>query len=309
MTHIRARVHPFLIVAWFAASEHHKDGSLHRHIVFDLGEGARLSVTDPRLFDFQGRHPNIGLCKTWRGSVIYLHKEDDFVSDGFDVDACLKKKGKLCDDVAQLVAIGGASLVAKEQPGYFMLHKRQVEEYERFLAFEADAGSMTEPTDIAIEDGGDVAGDIFDWVESAVKATEPEGQWPIGKRGLWLVGPTCMGKSIFVNKLAERVPCYFQNVREEFCNDFNPSRDRIVVFDEFRGELPLGFVLQMAGGGNAVLRTKGSQVRITGHRPVIVTANSFPQELYGTESTWRRTALLRRFLVINIRTPFKLVWS
>ncbi len=304
---VRKKVLPFILGGWCVASETHESGDLHRHMVFELAEGSRLAIRDCRFFDFEGRHPNIQLCKNWRASVIYLKKGGDFISGGFDVEACIKKKGKLCDEVAHLVAVGGSARVEEEFPGYFMLHKRQIEEYDRYLRQQSEARAMAAPTPPVIE-GGDCTEEVFDWVESALEAIST-GEWAIGRKGLWLVGPTRMGKTIFVNRLAERVPCFFANVREEYVNHFDPNVHRVVVLDEFLGELPLGFVLQLTGGGRATLRTKGGQIAISGHRPCIVCSNLRPMELYPLEPSVRMAALCRRFLVVEVAEPIRLIWS
>lgn len=290
-----------------SASEHHADGGLHRHFAFDLGEGSRLSVSDERFFDYQGRHPSIELCKSWRASVIYLSKEDDFESEGFDVEAVVAKKRKLCDEVAELVAAEGVDAVATSFPGYFMLHRRQIDEYASYLDESAAAEVGGDELEFRV-DGGDETEVVQAFLDDACGDPSRFETWQIGMKGLWLWGSTALGKTTAVNVLAGVRRCYFAAAEENFVDGFRPRTDQVVVFDEFDGQVPLGYFLQMTGGGRATLRTKGGQMLMSGHRPVIVCSNSHPLGLWPNETRARREALMRRFGIVELLSPIKLEW-
>ncbi|AIF34803.1 replication-associated protein [Sewage-associated circular DNA virus-13] len=59
------------------ARESHKDGSKHMHVLVDFGK--RFDSTNRRVFDFEGRHPNIRRVESmihWANLLCYLGKED-----------------------------------------------------------------------------------------------------------------------------------------------------------------------------------------------------------------------------------------
>lgn len=59
------------------SSEHHEDGSLHRHAFVAFSR--RQDFRRPRVFDFYDRHPNAQSCRNRRASITYVKKDGDFL--------------------------------------------------------------------------------------------------------------------------------------------------------------------------------------------------------------------------------------
>ena len=63
--------------------ENHADGGIHLHAFVDFGR--RLNIRDQRLFDVDGRHPNITPCgRTPQKMLDYAIKDGDVVAGGLD---------------------------------------------------------------------------------------------------------------------------------------------------------------------------------------------------------------------------------
>ena len=61
--------------------ENHADGGIHLHAFVDFGR--RFDTRNPRLFDVEGRHPNIKPCgRTPQAMLDYAIKEGDVVAGG-----------------------------------------------------------------------------------------------------------------------------------------------------------------------------------------------------------------------------------
>lgn len=65
--------------------ENHADGGIHLHAFVDFGR--RVNIRDQRLFDVDGRHPNIQPCgRTPQKMLDYAIKDGDVVAGGLDPD-------------------------------------------------------------------------------------------------------------------------------------------------------------------------------------------------------------------------------
>lgn len=53
--------------------ETHDDGGPHWHFALEYSDV--VDIGDPRYFDFEGRHPKIESCRSWRKTVRYFKKE------------------------------------------------------------------------------------------------------------------------------------------------------------------------------------------------------------------------------------------
>lgn len=56
------------------ALEHHQDGQPHRHVVFKFSN--RFQTRNQRIFDYEGCHPNIQVCRKLGDALKYCEKEE-----------------------------------------------------------------------------------------------------------------------------------------------------------------------------------------------------------------------------------------
>lgn len=70
------------------SQESHEDGGIHYHAYIQFNR--KLNTRDPRLFDFEGNHPNIGAVRSIPRTIKYCLKEDEDPMSNFDHD------GKVC---------------------------------------------------------------------------------------------------------------------------------------------------------------------------------------------------------------------
>jgi len=97
--------------------ELHKSGKKHYHAYVRFAH--KLHMRDPRYFDFEGVHPNIGGSGTEEKIVDYVVKHGDYIAFGIDVEACLeavkpKQKPKKKDEYyAEAMALAAQGKIAE----------------------------------------------------------------------------------------------------------------------------------------------------------------------------------------------------
>lgn len=293
-------------VGGVVAEEKHESGDPHLHCAIDMGVGNRLDVRDARVFDIDGYHPNVQVCKNWRNVVMYVTKDMEWTQFGdCSVESVLAKKSSVSGRVAEMVQKGTSmGDIMDAEPAFCLLHMRQIEEFRRVYR-------MTHPT---ADDGvrpswrcGVKPAEVTcvgDWLKKAIDFRLGGDDWSIGDRGLWLHGRPGIGKTTFINTIAEVVPCWFGGLTGGFCEGLEPSFCRWLVFDDFDGGMPLATFLQLTGGGNAVVNVKGGSVTVSRHRPCVVLSNLFPRQCYPNVVDTRVEAIERRFIVCTLEGLF-----
>lgn len=64
--------------SYIIAREQHKDGNSHIHCWLRLEK--KINITNNRLFDLDGYHPNIQGVKSNQAVIKYVTKENDYIS-------------------------------------------------------------------------------------------------------------------------------------------------------------------------------------------------------------------------------------
>ena len=121
---------------YIVCEELHKDGTPHLHVFLQFKE--KLRTSDPHFFDFiGGQHGNYQVTKNVRKWVTYITKEENYTAKGVDVKSIKSKKAPKNEEVAQMI-MEGKSLreINEKNPGYVMLNKRKLEEYESWISCE-----------------------------------------------------------------------------------------------------------------------------------------------------------------------------
>lgn len=66
---------------FLVAEEHHEDGRLHYHMYIEIDR--RIDTTDPRYFDIDGLHPNIGKKPGKQEWLNYITKDGNYITNFF----------------------------------------------------------------------------------------------------------------------------------------------------------------------------------------------------------------------------------
>ena len=121
---------------YIVCEEKHKDGTPHLHVFLTFH--TRKNFKDKNCFDFiGGKHGDYKVCKSVAGSVKYVTKDGNYVAKGVDVESYKKKGEKMSDRIAKSIHEGkSVASLAEEEPGYVMIHKRKIEEYEAWVKCE-----------------------------------------------------------------------------------------------------------------------------------------------------------------------------
>lgn len=234
------------------AAEHHKDGEPHLHAYVEFDKRKRRQ-TD--LFDIEGHHGNIEMCKDVRGWMKYITKEDgDPFQWNFDVKACLQKRS------CRLTVKRAAAM-----------------KYEELrTAVRPDQLQKT------------LAGIHLDRLMTA-KVTDLDGPC-----GIWLTGPAGVGKSHDVRQFcAEAGLGLYEKAHNKWWDGYDG--EQVVLLDDAhvddRGWLAR-FLKLWADAYAFKAETKGGMISIR-PRHFVVTSNYGPDEFAQHEED--RAAIMRRF--------------
>ncbi|AVK87315.1 replication associated protein [Termite associated circular virus 4] len=205
-------------------SEQHQSGELHRHALLCFGK--RVSFTDQRRFDIDGRHPKWErYTRSPAKAAEYIAKEGEYVDWGetpdFSTPECRESRNELW----------GRLLDEATTPESFMSLVRQFAPYDfatRYQALHTMATSVfhrrsphQSPHDM-VEDF-----QLPDTIERWLEEEFDQENRPIRPKSLLIVGDSRSGKTSFARCLGHHI--YFQGLFN--LDKFDPQAD-YAVFDD-----------------------------------------------------------------------------
>jgi len=113
---------------WIVCREFHQDGNVHSHVYIELADTFRAKMPSTWL-DIQGHHPNVTQVRSYRATINYITKDNDYISN-FDVKVPNISKKDLGKKLIQ-----GESLVdlVGKNPELLIGYKRIKEDLSVFL--------------------------------------------------------------------------------------------------------------------------------------------------------------------------------
>lgn len=282
------------------AQEKHADGHQHLHIALFLNE--RLRTRDPRYFDFvASSHGNYQTMKKPKECLRYVRKEDpqplNYGELPNDSEASSQLKS---DQVAEMIASGSTlPQVAQAFPGFFLLNKRKIEDYQSFCSQKRRAESRA-AISLPLVYSGQRPGtaSIIDWLNTNLRTTRP-----FKAPQIYIHGPQNYCKTTLVEKLAQYFTIYRIPGHEDFYDSYNDSYD-LCVLDEFKANKTIQWLNEFLQGSEMVLRKKGSQYLKTTNPPVIILSNYAPDEVYKDQN--KIQTLLCRLKVVHLEEPIEI---
>lgn len=304
------------------AREHHLDGTLHLHACLRFKQ--RHDVRNAAYFDFLvGKHGNYRRVKEGPGHearvLRYVAKEGDYVSSpsSFHLDTYVKtiaasgRNGLLAEIVQQLST--GRSVVelsADEAFSSFVLmHSSSIRRFQGLLEMsrllpseqwqlvcDQEFLSMLSrlPT-ISVPDQFVLRIKALNLLIHRWLSLNVQQERPIRTRNLYIAAPPGHGKTTFIHFLMKSLKVLVWSTLEKFCDLYDNSHD-VLVFDEFRGQVPITLMNSIGDGSVCVIPGKGFQSLRTKNTPVIILSNLCMYRQYQDDPQALRDAFCDRFV-------------
>jgi len=279
--------------SYVISQEQHKDGNDHLHIYLEFAD--KQHFRSANVFDFIGRqHGNYQTVRSRRDWIAYVTKHDpQFLSKGIDVASVLAKKAPKNEVIAKQIMEGKTlGEINKENPGYVMINKRKLEEYESWVRCENSKKSKIDWMPPSLEGLTDTNLQIATWICANVRQNR---KFKVPQ--LFIHGPTNHGKTSLVEWLERSLSVYHIPMGEEFYDLYSDDFD-LVVFDEFKGQKTLQWMNQFLQGSAMPIRKKGSQGMKYKNLPVVILSNYRLSECYPKAANDGRLSTLEARLEI-----------
>lgn len=259
---------------YLVAEEDHKDGTPHLHAYLQFKEKKTFCRSD--CFDvIGGKHGSYEVTKSIRRWVTYCTKDGKYIAKGLDVESIKKKKGSKSTEVAQMFLDGKkVSDVNKVDPGYVMINKRKLEEYETWVACENSKKSKLDWVPPDLSDLTDANKQIAEWICKNIRQ-----QRVFKAPQLFIHGPRNLGKTSLIEWLGKYLSVYHVPMGEDFYDLYSDDYD-LIVMDEFKGQKTIQWMNEFLQGSRMNLRKKGAQVLKTANLPCIILSNYLLKECY-----------------------------
>ena len=259
---------------YIVCEESHKDGTPHLHLFLQFKEKRSFCKQD--CFDFiGGKHGNYQVAKSVRGSVEYVTKAGNYVAKGVDVESIKKKKAPKSEEIANMLMDGKTLAdINKTHPGYVMINKRKLEEYESWIQCEKSKKQKIEWVPPETEGLTGANKQIAEWICSNIRQKRA-----FKAPQLYIHGPRNLGKTSLIEWLEKSLSVYHMPMGEEFYDLYADDYD-LVVMDEFKGQKTIQWLNQYLQGSAMNIRKKGSQSMKYKNLPVVILSNYSLSECY-----------------------------
>lgn len=277
------------------AAEKHQDGTPHLHAVVKLKVRKQFSGQTglTALDQLTGKHGNYQAARYLWKTLDYVCKAGDIVSHGIDPSIALTQKAQKKSTAASLVAeklmeetaepmAKRLKTVRNENPGFYLMHRRAIQELAAELEMEKLIGQKPTGTyRVAVEEDHVWNHEIVHWLEQNMLTIQPR---PHKSRQLWLYGPTNVGKTTLISQLENLgVRIYRMPYDGNWFDSYANGAYDLIVMDEYGGSnsLPVHKLNQwLEGAPLPVCRRGQAPVLKTENLPIIVLSNHSPDEVY-----------------------------
>lgn len=290
---------------WVIVSEEeHKSGDPHLHVAVHFQNS--IYTRNANYFDFIcQKHGDYKVSRSLKGTVNYVVKDGNYVSHGIDITKFQSKN--IGNKIAQIIEKGESLMSIKnENPGYFLLHKRKIEDYQSWFVKKTYRPPLPwNLINLEALIGPDLK--IAKWLN---KNLFLERQY--GTKDLFVHGPTMLGKTTLINSLRKRCRTYTIPSEDFYCNYDDEDYD-LAIYDEFKGQKPIQWFNEWCQAGEMHLKKKG----VTGylkkkHIPTMIVSNFALHECYSkaySENARCLDPLIRRLKIVELRVPIKIVFD
>ncbi len=195
--------------------------------------------------------------------------------------------------------------ITAEEPGYVMMHMRQIREFQEHL--EHDKKRKRDLTPLVWEmDHGAMAGmQIIEWLNANIRHPREFKQKQLY---IWSDTPD-VGKTSIARTLSESLSVCWWMKWEDFDDQYQDGLWDLIVIDEWKGQRKLQYMNELLQGGQLPLRVKGSQRLKSESTPILILSNYCPEESYREVAASAIATFLTRIQVVQIKqfTSIKLI--
>lgn len=288
---------------WFMISqETHQDGEKHLHLGIEFSQ--KLHTRLPGYFDSigGGKHGDYRTMKSVSGTLKYLRKEDkEPLTHGTVPELNAGGKGSKKGDEVCAMLSAGSNLedVFAQEPGYFLMHKRKIEELQGWLAVKKMRANV-EPFPGRFSYLGSCVQTtaIVDWLNLNLFKEVRDLKRP----QLYVHGPADSRKTSLVTMLQRWARVYWVPNDEEFYDLYYDEDYDLIVFDEWKMQKKLQWVNKFIEGAPCPIRKKGVAVTMKKKNlPVIFLSNYSTEALIKDRDDWN--LFNARVLSIGLYNP------
>lgn len=303
------------------SSEQHQDGSLHRHCLIKLH--MKKDMRGPKWMKFLDsiaeKHGNYQAVRNPLEALQYVIKEGNYLTspkhltiEEIEKTIGVKNTQSKSDQVAGLIQSGTKLIELNTQfPGFFLMNLTKIQNYMNWIQNqEAQALEQKQPFPLpqSLENQTLNQIQILTFLMNKVIALQRRMQEkieyiiPAIENGLFITGPTGIGKSHFVNELSRYFRIYFLPMDEDFYDLYDDNLYDIIVLDEFKHQKKIQFLNTLIDGMPLSLRKKGGQILKKVPIPVIILTNytlseCFPKVFTGNPNIFQ--TISRRLIQVN----------
>lgn len=255
------------LTGYSVGQETHLDGTLHLHVCVILQD--KVDIRNPNTLDvIAGKHGNYQSLKNPKACIEYTMKEDKEVYLWGTCEEIVKKGGKFSQVAKELIDGKNPRDIMKMEPGFFLQHKRKVDEMYQFIEEDKKLISNFEP---------------FGWQLDVLQKIEDQNERQI----LWVVdGDGNCGKSM----LADWLECYgaFRcNAGKIQDITYLYQKEQLVVFDfERADQAKVQYGLLETFKNGKIISTKYQPIKKYQPCRVVVFANWEPNKNALSSDRW-----------------------
>lgn len=288
------------------SQEKHQSGDLHLHAVVKFQEAIDVRKSD--YFDFiSQKHGNYQASRSVTGSVQYVTKYGNYVTYNINVEEflCKKDKAKAGTIAAKMIDDGKSLMEVKESnPGYFLLNKRKIEDYQAWIAKKNyKPAQIWQPLSLEIYSNANLK--IAKWLNKNLFQKRP-----YGTKDLFIHGTTMLGKTSLILKLVKYCRIYHIPLTEDFYDLYEDSEFDLAVIDEFKGHKSIQWMNEWCQGSVMYLKRKGVAGYLKkNHLPTIIISNYSLDSCYSkaiAEHSNCLEPLKRRLKIIELKEPINI---
>lgn len=205
------------------------------------------------------------------------------------------KASKIASDI-----LSGASTrsILEMDPGYYLQHKRKIEEFYSLVSVYRTKSSKKEWVPINYTGTDYSTKEIVEWLNSNIKCTRSFRQ-----KQLYVSGPKQCYKSTLVLLLQKFLMIYDIPKGEDFYDLYEDGLYDLAIMDEFKAHKTLQWLNEWLQGGTMNIRQKGKQYVKTNNLPVLILSNYTLQECYSKKDSYALEPTESRLTQIHLSGP------